>query len=242
MKFRTLRADEIECRVSTVNDKGVSLLLYKDARADMNLLDEEVGPENWQRSHELINGNLFCNVEILINGVWVKKQDVGTESNTQAEKGQASDSFKRACVNWGIGRELYTAPFIWVGADGCNLKENKGKVTTFDKFSVTHIAYDSSRNITELAIKNLSTGKQVFKFGMSKVPEKQPPTVQAKQEAKQEEAELKAKVLNYINKNNTPEQIAALFKYFKISGPSELTYDICMKYIAQLEKKGKSID
>lgn len=113
-QFRALTADDIECRVSTVSDKGCSLLLYKDARCDMKILDETVGPENWKRSHELINGNLFCNVSLWDEGKkeWVTKQDVGTESYTEKEKGQASDAFKRACFNWGIGRELYTAPFI----------------------------------------------------------------------------------------------------------------------------------
>ena len=101
MEFRTLYASEIDCRVSQISQKGLSLLLYKDARVDMNLLDETVGPENWQRAHELINGNLFCNVGIWVSrrgdgyGDWVWKQDVGTESNTEKEKGQASDSFKR---------------------------------------------------------------------------------------------------------------------------------------------------
>lgn len=119
MKFRLLTAEEIECRVARVLEgkrgSGVMLLLYKDARCDMNILDEAVGAENWQRSHELINGNLFCNVGIRCGDEWVWKQDVGTESNTEKEKGQASDSFKRACFNWGIGRELYTAPnmIIW---------------------------------------------------------------------------------------------------------------------------------
>lgn len=101
MKFRTLYANEIDVRVATINEKGCSLLLYKDARCDMNILDETVGPENWQRRHELINGNLFCNVGIKCGSEWVWKQDVGTESYTEKEKGQASDSFKRACFNWG---------------------------------------------------------------------------------------------------------------------------------------------
>ncbi len=216
----------------------------------MNLLDESVGAENWQRSHELINGNLFCNVSILVNGVWVSKQDVGKESYTEAEKGQASDSFKRACVNWGIGRELYTAPFIWIGADGVNLKDKNGKPSTYDKFSVTHIAYDTNRNITELAIKNLNTGKQVFRFGITGVNEKLPeepketkPKSTKKTPSKaKDDAQLRAKVLNYINQNNSPEQITALFKYFKIAGPEEMTTEICNKYIETLAKKGKSID
>ena len=96
-KFRELRADEIDCRVSTVSAKGCSLLLYKDARCDMNILDETVKPENWQRTHVVINGNLFCNVSIYDEeaGQWITKQDVGVESYSEKEKGQVSDAFKR---------------------------------------------------------------------------------------------------------------------------------------------------
>ena len=100
LKFRKLKADEIEIRAQSVTEKGVILLLYKNSRTDMDILDETVGKNNWRRSHVLINGNLFCNVEIwdADKKEWISKQDVGTESNTEKEKGQASDSFKRACV------------------------------------------------------------------------------------------------------------------------------------------------
>ena len=164
MNFRDLRADEIDCRVSTCSEKGVSLLLYKDARADMIILDETVGAENWQRSHELINGNLFCNVSIRCDGEWITKQDVGTESFTEKEKGQASDSFKRACFNWGLGRELYTAPFIWVNASDCNMKQKDGKYTTNDRFEVNDITIENKR-ITGLSIRNSKTGNIVYTFG-----------------------------------------------------------------------------
>ena len=115
-KPRMLKAEEIECRVGTINGKGCSLLLYKDARVDMKILDETYGVGNWQRTHEVINDNLFCTIEIWNDKInqWVKKQDVGTESYTEKEKGEASDSFKRAGFNVGIGRELYTSPFIWI--------------------------------------------------------------------------------------------------------------------------------
>ena len=117
MHFRNLRADEVECRISTATEKGISLLLYKDARCDMNILDETVGAMNWQRSHSRDNANCSVSIWDAEKGQWISKEDTGTESRTEAEKGLASDSFKRACFNWGIGRELYTAPFIWVLAD-----------------------------------------------------------------------------------------------------------------------------
>ncbi|PHV69993.1 hypothetical protein CS063_12660 [Sporanaerobium hydrogeniformans] len=166
MQFRKLEPKEIECRVQLVKDNGLVLLLYKDARCDMNILDETVGADNWQRRHELVNGNLFCNVGIRFErkdglGEWVWKQDVGSESNTAKEKGQASDSFKRACFNWGIGRELYTAPFIWISAVDCNIKEYKGKKICNDKFAVEKITYDGSV-IDGLSIINQTIGKRVF--------------------------------------------------------------------------------
>lgn len=165
-EFRLLRADEIDCRVATVKKNGVSLLLYKDARCDMNILDETVGAERWQRKHELINGNLFCSVGIFCKDLneWVWKQDVGTESYTEKEKGQASDAFKRACFNWGLGRELYTAPFIWVNADDANISESNGKYTTNDRFEVKEIGY-TDRKITRLVIENTKTGKIVYQTG-----------------------------------------------------------------------------
>lgn len=146
MQFRSLRPEEVECRVGTVKEnKGISLLLYKDARCDMNILDETVGPMNWQREHVLIDGQLFCRVGIReehenYSTGFTWKEDVGTESYTEAEKGRASDAFKRACFNWGIGRELYSAPFIWIQGAGKS-----------DKFYVKEMEVED-RKITRLTI------------------------------------------------------------------------------------------
>lgn len=162
--FRTLNADEIEIRIAQISEKGAQLLLYKDARCDMTILDEECGPMGWKRSHSRDNAN--CTVSIYCDKLceWVSKEDVGVESNTEKEKGLASDSFKRACVNWGIGRELYSAPFIWVTADKINFTKNErtGKPMTYDKFEVQKIAYDDARRITGLAIRNAKTKKLVY--------------------------------------------------------------------------------
>ena len=170
--FRLLHADEIDCRISTINEKGLSLLLYKDARVDQTILDETVGPDRWQRNHKLLDGKLFCNVGIRFErengfGEWVWKQDVGVESYTEKEKGQASDSFKRACFNWGIGRELYTAPFIWIGSDKCNItKKNDGKCVCYDKFSVGEIEYTDGK-ISYIGINNRSRkGELVYCCGV----------------------------------------------------------------------------
>lgn len=161
-KFRDLRADEIEIRVQSVKQNGLILLLYKDARVDMNILDETVGCENWQREHYECKGNLFCRVGIFIEregevSRWVWKSDCGTESNTEAQKGEASDSFKRACFNFGIGRELYTSPFIWIPADKCNIENGK----CYDKFEVEKIAIEDKR-ITGLAIRNVTKGVRAY--------------------------------------------------------------------------------
>ena len=167
--IRLLTADEIECRVGTISEKGLSLLLYKDARADMKILDEVFGPNNWQRTHEVIGGNLYCNVQIYDEQKkqWISKMDVGTESYTEKEKGQASDSFKRACVSVGIGRELYTAPFIWIAASKVSIQPKGDKYITYDKFRVEDIEYNDKREIIGLTILN-QDGKVVYLLGASK--------------------------------------------------------------------------
>ena len=181
IKFRDLLADEIECRVQSVKPNGLVLLLYKNARCDMNILDEAVGPENWQREHYECKGNLFCRVGIYVPeeeqekpdystalatnyfprnkkaSGWVWKSDCGTESNTEAQKGEASDSFKRACFNWGIGRELYTTPFTWIPAEKCNITNGK----CYDKFVVEKILIENKR-IIALAIWNTSKNVRAF--------------------------------------------------------------------------------
>ena len=159
INFRNLTANEIECRVQSVKQNGLVLLLYKDARVDMNILDETVGAENWQREHYECKGNLFCRVgiDVTADNAWVWKSDCGVESNTEAQKGEASDSFKRACFNWGIGRELYTAPFIWIPADKCDISGGK----CYDKFVVEKILIEDKR-ITALAVWNVTKNIRAF--------------------------------------------------------------------------------
>lgn len=176
MEFRDLTADDIEVRVQSVKRTGLILLLYKNARVDMSILDETVGAENWQREHYECKGNLFCRVGIcckmkidesgnngdIISSAWVWKSDCGVESNTEAQKGEASDSFKRACFNWGIGRELYTSPLIWVTDGKCNIKDTGKKdkygnpvYTCSDRFAVEKIAIENKK-IVGLSIINNS--------------------------------------------------------------------------------------
>lgn len=166
--FRQLKAEEIECRVSQISEKGLFLLLYKDARCDMNILDETVGALNWKREHTRDNRNCIVSIWDKEKQQWVSKEDTGTESNTEAEKGLASDSFKRACVNFGIGRELYSAPKIWIAADKCNIRPNgtdkngKPKFACYDKFSVVKLTYKDNGDIENIAIQNDTTYKLAF--------------------------------------------------------------------------------
>lgn len=167
IKFRTLREDEIEVRIQSVTEKGCILLLYKDARCDMNILDETVGTLNWQREHTRDNANCIVKIWDDEKKQWIGKEDTGTESNTEKEKGLASDSFKRTCVNWGIGRELYTAPFIWVNSNDlskitCNTVGSKKIYKCNDKFKVEKIAYSDSKTIIGLSIINITTNKRCF--------------------------------------------------------------------------------
>lgn len=161
--FRDLTAEEIECRVAQAKANGVSLLLYKDARCDQNILDETFGAMNWQRQHTRDNANCIVSIWDENKQQWIGKEDTGTESNTEKEKGLASDSFKRACFNWGIGRELYTAPFIWIKAEDCTslLQDGSGKWKCFDNFEVEKIKI-KNKHITGIAIKNAKSGKRCF--------------------------------------------------------------------------------
>lgn len=161
-EIRLLTADDIEVRVAqtTTGRDGVvkaAVLLYKNARVDMRILDELYGPMGWQRRHKVIDGKMYCEVSVYdeAKACWVAKEDVGVESNTEAEKGQASDSFKRACVNWGIGRELYTSPkSMWIPLGESDYsKDQSGRVKVWTRFTVLEIAYDEkTRTITHLVI------------------------------------------------------------------------------------------
>ena len=163
LEFPLLTADEILVRQGNVssNGTGCSLLLYKDARVDMKLLDQVVGPYNWQNGYEDIKGVLYAWISIYDEekNIWIKKMDCGTETVAEKEKGESSDAYKRAGFRWGIGRELYTAPFIWIPAS--KTKINGKKVE--DSFNVDAIEYED-RKISYLVIKN-KKGNVVFVHG-----------------------------------------------------------------------------
>ncbi len=212
-EIRLLNADEIDARIATVTQSGCSLLLYKDARCDMRLLDETFGSMNWARSHEVIDGNLYCNVSVWDNEkeMWITKQDVGTESYTEKEKGQASDSFKRACFNFGIGRELYTAPFIWVNITKDDLNAN-GKIKT--TFKVQSIGYNDKREITSLVIVDNKGNKR---YEMGKV-------IKPKTESqKSEQTDTLAMALQEVNAAQSIETIKQICdNYRAVLGKNEI--------------------
>lgn len=209
LKFRKLRADEIDCRISTCNQYGVGLLLYKDARCDQNILDETVGAMNWERHHSRDNANCIVSIWDEDKKQWVEKEDTGTESNTEKEKGLASDSFKRACFNWGIGRELYTAPPMFVfGRDLKTLKQEGARYTCRDSFSVDTIEYDDQDRIAYVKVINRKTGG-ALEFGAPVEAQKE-----YEKTAKQQISITKAKALlkRCANDGVDPAKVAALYK------------------------------
>lgn len=167
-EIRLLRADEIDVRAQSVTEKGAVLLLYKDARVDMDILDETFGMKGWQREHTFKDGKNYCKVSIwdIEKLQWIAKEDIGTESKSDAEKGEASDAFKRACVNVGIGRELYTSPFIWVAVNSAELDKRGDRycLKSSVKLKVKSIGYDDKRNINSLVIID-HNGKPRYEMG-----------------------------------------------------------------------------
>lgn len=225
MKFRLLRADEIECRIAQCNAYGVGILLYKDARCDMNILDETVGSENWQRHHSRDNANCIVSIWDSKKQMWIEKEDTGTESFTEREKGLASDSFKRACFNWGIGRELYSAPQMFVRkADLETLTESNGKWSCRDFFKVTALAYEGNQ-ISTVIIKNMKNDKELS-FSNSK-----PMTHEVPEDVSNNKiSETKVKALRTKMKASgiEEEKILSLYKLDKLEEMTERQFLNCV--------------
>ena len=238
--FRLLRADEIECRVSTVKENGCSLLLYKDARCDQNILDETVGNMNWQRKHSRDNANCTVGIWDTAKKMWVEKEDTGTESYTEKEKGLASDSFKRACFNWGIGRELYTAPFIWIGSDKCKITKKGQGWTTFDRFDVHGIGYDKNGNINHLIITN--RGKKVFVMGK---PQEEEPIEKTEEEKAEDEMEkrldqkISEREVSVLSNVLKPNQVEWVLQKCDIQNLSDMTARQFAQVMDALNRSGQ---
>lgn len=240
--FRTLKADEIDCRISQIDKGWCSLLLYKDARVDMDILDETLGVMNWKKDYQLIDGQLFCSISIWDENKqqWISKQDVGVESFSQEEKGRASDAQKRSAFCFGIGRELYTAPSIFIypkkeitykynGKQVEEFYENKdGKYTTKTRFYVDYIDYDENRKIKDLLIRD---NKNNIRF---------------EELSKETEKSRNKKLLllkDLIEKNEDKDDKfnrEDLYKYFGASIDAQLKWDDLDKAIELLKKKLES--
>lgn len=222
--IRLLTEREIEVRINQVKEDKVQLLLYKNARTDMDILDETFGPMNWQRHHTRDNANCIISIYDEDKGCWVDKEDVGTESNTEAQKGLASDSFKRAGVNWGIGRELYTAPPIWVYAPNCTIKQNGKFFNCYDYFEVKEIGYNDQREINRLVIINSKTKNVVYEMGKSRPKSETKPKPEPKPERKNEP------------KSETPTMATEEQKaYIRDNASDEDYMDIMQEFGAELE-------
>ena len=233
-EIRLLRAGEIECRVGTINERGLSLLLYKDARVDQKILDEAFGMYGWERTHQSIEGNLYCTVRIWDSekSQWIEKQDVGTTSYTEKEKGQASDAFKRACVNVGIGRELYTAPFIWIPSSKANIQKRDNRYTTSERFQVREISYNEMREIAAITIVN-DRGVVVYEYQEKKNSSKNQNTTNRITELQKKELENELK--------RTGVDIEKVLRRYELKKLDEMTPDIYERAIHGL-KNSKSKD
>ena len=239
MRFRALRADEVEARGSIVKENGVALLLYKDARCDMNILDETVGPFNWQRSHSRDNANCTVSIWDEYKKQWVRKEDTGTESFTEKEKGLASDSFKRACFNWGIGRELYTAPFIWISQNKCSIQKKGSGYTCYDRFSVGELESVNGR-ITRVTIFNEKTKELCFEYGRHNIQAASPAPADPNQELINKVNSLKIDkikwnaLISMANKKGVDTK--AILLQYKLHTPSEMTIVQWNEICARLNK------
>ena len=235
--FRPLKADEIDVRISQIDKNWCTLLLYKDARVDQNILDESVGQMNWQKHYSRENANCIVSIWDDEKKQWIEKEDTGTESFSEAEKGLASDSFKRACFNWGIGRELYTAQSIFIfprqdikyknkGKEVDEFFEHKeGKYTTKTRFYVDYIDYDEQRKIKDLVIRDQ---KNNIRFE------------ELSQETEKERNKKIMKFKKLIEKNEDNDNKfdrEEVYKYFNAESDAQIKWDDLDKAIKLLEKR-----
>lgn len=239
MEFRKLRADEIDCRVSQIGSNYCTLLLYKDARVDMNILDETVGCMNWQKHYSRDNANCIISIWDDEKKQWIEKEDTGTESNTEAEKGLASDSAKRSGFCWGIGRELYTAPSIifyprkditYKDSEGKQVPEfyqyKEGKYTTKTRFYVDYIDYDGG-NIKDLIIRD---NKGNIRFEQL--------TDEAAKKKNKQFMKLQELIRTNEEKDDNFDR-EEFYKYFSVNSDSQLNSKQIIVAIDLLEKRLK---
>lgn len=241
MEFRELKAEEIDCRVASIDKTWCTLLLYKDARVDMNVLDETVGSMNWQKKYLRDNANCIVSIWDSEKNQWIEKEDTGTESFSEAEKGLASDSFKRACFNWGIGRELYTAPTIFItprkdmgsirkpDEEPNEFFEKNGKYTTKTRFYVDYIDYEN-KVIRNLVIRDHKGNVRFEQL-----------TAEKEKEINKQFLELQKLIKENEEKDDSFNR-EDFYKYFKVTSDSQLNLNQREKAIELLKKRLKKVD
>lgn len=237
-QFRKLKADEIDVRINQIASNYCTMLLYKDARCDMNILDETVGAMNWKREHTRDNANCIVSIYDDEKEMWVSKEDTGTESFAEQEKGLASDSFKRACVNWGIGRELYSSPnIITFPRQDMGVKDrpeffenDKGKFTTKTYFWVEIIDYDEAENIKDLIIRD---NKNHIRFSkLTKEKDKELTKL----------CETMKKLIVANEEKDKKFDREKFYKYFEVDSDDRLTFKQVEEAIELLDKRLNNAD
>lgn len=226
-EIRDLTKEEISCKVKQIGEKGALILLYKTARVDAQILDETFGAANWTNDFKEIKGNLYCGIGVKQeDGSFVWKWDCGTESQTEAEKGEASDSFKRAGFKWGIGVELYTSPFIFASVPTEKNAYGKWELKNkHQKFFVKDIKIEEKK-IIELTIVD-DKNKIVFSMQKETQPKPQEPAKKITDE-------------QFIRLQELGADMEALSKYYKTSSVIDLTYDQAEQAIKAKEKKANA--
>ena len=252
-KIRALKANEIEVRVQQVTEKGAQLLVYKDSRCDKRILDETFGILGWKNKYEEIKGNLYCTISIWDEDSkqWVDKCDCGVESFSEKEKGEASDAFKRAGFNVGIGRELYTRIFYFANVP--TVKNDKGKFdlkNKYEKFRVSEIeTNEEQEKIEKIKIVD-SKDTVVFSYGYKKpeiteITETPKPTNESAKATKKEEklatpktiTDAQKKLINtLLSKQEDREQAKKnLYAKFNITTIKGISSDLAKQMIESLK-------
>lgn len=228
--FRLLKADEIEVKVKQIKANGSVFLLYKTARTDMDLLDEAVGSMGWQSEYKVVNDNLYAGIGIHNKELgWVWKWDCGIESRADGEgnekKGEASDAFKRAGFKWGIGRELYTSPFIWISSDVLPTEQrgNGYALKGFPKLSVKKIEYiDKKISMLELVDEK---GRVVYTFNSN---------TEVKVAPVKEQFGLRSDVQKMIDTVNSVDGLRNIFALYKDEIDEQALLQVCQKKKQQM--------
>lgn len=231
-KIRNLNPEEIDCRVGAIMEQGISLLLYKDARVDQTILDEVFGIYGWQRRHNIIGNELYCILSIWDDEKqqWVEKEDVGIESDYQKAKGAASDSFKRACFNVGIGRELYSAPFIYIPLNKVRMDDKNGKKAVKDSFSVKSIETSTDKIITALEIIN-QRGEIIYTYRLNR-KQVQP----VREEESQEPLSTEEIQLLYMELGRTGVSVQQILSRYGITAIQQMDQKTYKKAISALKR------